>query len=67
MRWASGEMASGAPGHLYGKPVDLSLARTVIAAATLNGWGMEAGGVESACLGAELRGPPIYVLLPQNL
>ena len=67
MRAASGEKISGAPDHLYGKPVDLSLARTVMAAATLKGWGIEAGDIEGAYLNAELRGPPVYMTLPRDL
>ena len=67
MRAASGEKVSGAPDHLYGKPVGLSLARTVITAATLKGWGVEAGDIEGAYLNVELRGPPVCTTLPRNL
>ena len=67
MHSASGELVLGAPDHLYGKPVDLCLARTIMAAATLRGWGIDAGDIEGAYLNAELRGPPIYMRLPRNL
>ena len=56
---ASGCMVFGAPDDLYGKPVDLCLARMVMSVALLRDWRIEAGDIEGAYLNAPLRGPPI--------
>ena len=64
---AGGSMVYGAPEDLYGKPVDLCLARTAMTVATLNDWVIEAGDIEGAYLNAPLRGPPIYMRMPAHL
>ena len=64
---ASGGYVFGAPDDLYGKPVDLCMARTVVAAALLNDWGVDAGDVDGAYLNAPLRGPAVYMRLPPAL
>ena len=64
---ADGRMVRGAPDELYGKPVDLVLARTIFAVATLRGWAIEAGDVEGAYLTAPLRGPAVYMRLSAAL
>ena len=56
---ASGEFVLGAPDHLYGKPVDLCLAMTIMTTADLLRWELDAGDIGGAYLNAELRGPPI--------
>ena len=64
---ASGERGFGAPEDLYGKPVDLALARAIVATSLLNGWAVEAGDIDGAYLAAPLRGPPVYMRLTGEL
>ena len=64
---ATGERVFGTPDDLYGKPVDLALARTIIATALLRDWTVEAGDIDGAYLTAPLRGPPVYMRVPAAL
>ena len=67
VRDATGKSVFGAPEDLYGKPVDLVVARTVIAAALIKDWGIDAADVDGAYLNAPLRGPAVYMRLTPAL
>ena len=64
---ADGARVFGVPDGLYGKPVDLGLARASIAVSMLRDWRVEAGDIEGAYLAAVLRRPPVYMKLSREL
>lgn len=53
--------------ELYGTPVNLAVARHVLAVALLNDWGIESGDVDGAYLVADLQGPSVYLKLTPEL